>query len=846
MDIEVYNKKRDVLSDLLKEVVDNLDEIGAKYADLNLESLNSDKDKIIAIRKQVYEDIYKIVLVAKFQGGKSTSFNAITGGECYSPVGNGSIKCSASPVMAKNVVDPKDACCIVTMRSPEDILALLLEGGFPEVDVTSAQSMKDALELWQTRFKLWQEEPKIINNDDQRDMFFVSGFILTFYNDPVVQKYLKQKTFKISVGEIAKFARFPNQYKRRFSKNGPASFSVEEAVYAFVGKVEICTPSADMAKVGAAIVDAPGLGANAYDTGVTMHELVGADAIWYLLGSKDIGSEESQVIRDCWKSHKDRMFFSSNIMDNQTAKPVWERDVLPEIQDSLDRIVGEHRDVVPYNALLALLYIQGEKFLANNRHWEGDSTREFLVKKCEDFGIAGDLSTEDCWRMLVNSTMNGLYKGAVPADFAALQNDPLSPEGLAILRRESNWENTIEKIREFVINTKSESILITNTSQKALALIDSLDKLLKTREDVANMSFEEAFSKFKKAEEKLDEFMKVANDNITSQLEGHSGDVKDRMLAADCHQDVMMGGIDEIASGAAPVIIETTGLGKILGAKFAEWGKKVWRRVTDDSDPVKNSFEEEINAIMRSYIRAVADSRMTAWVNRIQMGHNSTFKEQVIDSAKTTYELLKNKWDKECASDELLNSLSPECPTMPDAVFEGRFDSVDMMGFLTKLSLSEFVKDLVAGVLSGLIFVAIPEPITAAIAALIAFFIAMYRKAMKEEEMIIEMEKKIKEQLTVGFTTCQTEFTQKTAPRLAVFRKAIIEAMKKPFADVQKRLAEVKKAANDEYMKGAAARGIVSDMCRKIREEYIKEVKMRLEEYIKETKPLCSDAGTDV
>lgn len=849
MNIELYNQKRDELSTLLEDVVSNLEQIDDKYPGLDLTTLRDAKNNIAAIRKKVYEDIFKIVLVAKFQGGKSTSFNAMTGGSCYSPMGNGAIKCSASPVIAKNVIDSADTGVTITMRSNKELSDLLAAGGFIDIDVSSAESMNAAKEEWENRFNIWKEDPQIIKTDDERDMFFVAGFIFAFYNDPIVKKYLNQKTFSIAFDEISQYAKFPDKYIIRYSTNGPAVFSPEEVIYAFVSKIEVRVQSNEMSKIGASFVDAPGLFANEYDTRVTRSELLDASAVWYLLGAMQPGAEELKAIRECLELCKGRVFFSSNILNNRLARPQWIENVLPEINQHINNAVGESVEIRPYHALLALLYIQGEDFIANGK-WGDDSVKDFLAKTCEKMGVpdSNRLSTEECWKILTRVAISGLYPFGLP-EFTMLQN-PLSPEGLVIIRRESNWDGTVEAIREFVINTKSKSILITDTSQKALELLNSLKNILKRREEDANSSFEEANVAYSKAERKLSEFMAFANERITEQLDGAAGRAKDKVIADDLHEDVLMGAVSGIADTAAPLIVEKTGLFKIVGAKAAEWGKKGWQWLKNKwngykkyTDPIENSYAVEINGIMQNAIKGEVDSRMSRWIQRIKEGNNSKFQEQVINSAKITYQLLENEWDKKCATDDLLKSLAPECPPMPAALLEGRFDTPEMMSFLGKMSFAEFVRDLVANTV-GILFVAVmPEPITQTIAIIVTFFVLLYRKLMRAEEMEKEMCAKIKEQMIVNFSTNRSKFSEEMAPKIAVFREAVIDVIKKPFADVKKIFEDAKSKALNDFNKGKAHRDQVAQECKEIRVGYIegaKGLEQRLMDYINETEPLCA------
>lgn len=839
MNITQYNEKRDELSALLQDVITCLDEVDGKYEKLDMSSLKKTKEDITAIRKKVYEDFYKIVLVAQFQGGKSTSFNAITGGSCISPMGNGSIKCSAAPVLAKSVEDASNVGVTIYMRNNAELYELLAAGGFDGVDLASNESIEAAKCEWREKFSVWQGN-SVLLKEDERDMFFVAGFILEFFNHPVVQEYLRKECFDIPCEDIDKFAKFPKKYLTRYSQIGPDSFSPEEAMFAFVKKIDARVQSQYMSKIGASFVDAPGLFANVYDTNVTRAELSEASAVWYLLGGKEPGATELEAIRECSKLCQGRVFFSANILNNQGAKPTWIKDVLPPVEQAVKNTVADAK-VQPYHALLALLYIQGEYFVTNG-HWSDKAVEEFLVKRCELLGVPNLAAwpLEKCWKKLVKVCINQLYPGGLD-EFDDL-TDSLSTEGLAIIRRECNWDGTVEAIREFVVNSKSKSILITDTAEKALELIASLKNLLKLREKEAEMSFEQTHAAYVDAENKLNSFLKDSENEISINLPKY----KDNDIAGDAFVKVFEASVADIAEAAAPAIADKSGVIDIVGAGIATVAKKGWRRVSNlfrkipNTMPIENSFAVNINTILKNTINESLGGRMTYWLQQTKEGKNDTVERVLVIPAKTVITNLQLRWNQDCANNPILKSIAPNSLPMPAVLISGNSYNANLTCFLGKISFAELVKDIITYILSSLFVIWLPEFFT----AIIALIIMILRQAFKRDAMIAKIKDEIKTRMLTQFHDKKNTIVDQLASKLSIFRESIIKAIKQPISDIAQSFNQAKQAALSDHMRDFINRKQVARESKEIRETYIEGeqgLEQRLNNYIAETEPLCAD-----
>ena len=118
MDQNEYSKRRDELICIfsnIQEAIQKKPEMEEKYFPNLVETLS-------ARIKKLSEDQFKMVLCGAFQGGKSTTFNAICNGRDLSPTGFG-IKTSACLVEAHYLSDVSaEEYAKIYLRSASDIV----------------------------------------------------------------------------------------------------------------------------------------------------------------------------------------------------------------------------------------------------------------------------------------------------------------------------------------------------------------------------------------------------------------------------------------------------------------------------------------------------------------------------------------------------------------------------------------------------------------------------------------------------------------------------------------------------------------------------------------------------
>lgn len=840
MTTEQYSDKRHELKNLLEQVLEKLRYVESHYEYLDFRKLETNKRDIELIAKRVYENIFKIQLVAYFQCGKSTSFNAMTGGLCCSPMGNAAIKCSAAPVSVQNVVDEKDVGAVVVMRSSADLEAILkvanIEFEFGRDDIEEAQS------AWQSRFDAWKANPRIYN-DDQRDLLFVAGVILFFYNNPAVSDLLLRQRVDVALHGTETYARFPDNYLSRYSSCGPSAFAASEVLFAFVKKIELKVRSSALERIGAVLVDSPGLFANAFDTRVTLEEMSDASAVWYLLNAKMPSDSELEGIKKCLDVCKGRIFFAANVKENLVPMPDFVRKIIPEMTEAIRGACGEVVDVHPFNALAALLYVQGEGFLRNGGRFEDES----IGKLFSQIGCPGSDPAQQ-WRMVAKMCVWKMYPYGLE-DFDALP-DKLCEQGVQILRRESGWDGIVGAMENYVISTKAKSILIVDSSQKVLALVNELMDILQTREQDALDAEDRVKQKYDAAKRKLDDFDVFAAEQI-GQMTGANGDVIDSTLARSLYQCAFTESASIMAEEAAPSILEESDLFSIGVSKCVQLTKNAcsWiRSLFSDSyeyQPSESGYALECKGIIRSAVDSIATQRIHGWMNSIRDNRNCQFRSLVTERARQIHEAIKSGWSSRCASDDLLSKFTPELPQIPNLEidFSPRLGRAgESLG--AKIALTEMIKDIVAsfvGAILGGVFFIPGEPLSMVVAALVVLLRRIFSDRNKQ---LMEIRDTISKELTQAFALSQETVTSRLACKLSPLRQRIVDVLYEPIRSIKSAFEAEKESAFLDLQKGEDERKKIAYDCARIR-EYLAggdegiDIVESVKDYIAKTEPLC-------
>lgn len=271
------------------------------------------------------------MLVGEFQGGKSTTFNALCDGREISPRG-ALIKTSACRISAHNLAKHEDAeYARVTWKTDIELLKTIIDlvapgirqaqprrfpenipnavmigeispheiSGLPKEfrPLTFAKDVGLLKSVLNDEWQEFQENPVAYDkiSAGRQDMLYIATLIVDHCASRVIKGLSSRQSEEMAIEEMAKYVRFPANWESRWSNYSPSSFSDEEVLFAFVARVDCFIHSENLGKLGCVVTDCPGLFASDWDTRVATDAMKSAHAIAYLFGGERALSSQELV-----------------------------------------------------------------------------------------------------------------------------------------------------------------------------------------------------------------------------------------------------------------------------------------------------------------------------------------------------------------------------------------------------------------------------------------------------------------------------------------------------------------------------------------------------------------------
>lgn len=498
--------------------------------------------ELAEVKKKCLENQFEIVLIGEFQGGKSTTFNALCDGRDLSPrgLGGGGIKTSAAIISAQNISDGEtcnglDEWAEITFKSKYDIQAGMFQITYemltaddefrssvlrkknisedefatqmanPDTfaqlldldDPAHRRVIKKCLNYW---WKEWNDNKFIFNNDkdkdkdnDPLDRLRIATLLERFYGTSEYNACIANSI--LGIYDFQKLITFPTDWEKKWEDGQNASFTFDEVAFVFIAHVLLRIKSSNLAALGCRISDCPGLGANDYDTKVAKCAIIQSDAIWYLIGGeKQIGEKDLESLNFIKSIGMDAKITGSvNLKGRQKQKL---EQVFPVTQAKLKES-GFTFDLLPYNARLAFLAAQGKRIVDN----QSFSDYELNCMK-SDFGEDdGDASIEYMWTEMVRN--QGFSTGIKELKMV----DSADSDSVASVTKASCFNDLMTKLSEKIISQKSRSILIDNGSARAVNALQEYEGILKISEDAALQDEKDWAQKVEEAKAALKKFI---------------------------------------------------------------------------------------------------------------------------------------------------------------------------------------------------------------------------------------------------------------------------------------------------------------------------------------------------
>jgi len=675
MNAQTYKEKRDELLTILSKIV-------------KVERLHIDyKNEFEAIHKKCLENQFNIVLVGEFQGGKSTTFNTFCDGREISPRG-AMTKTSACRITAQNISDPAiKEYAEITWKTDrelllcfEDILAKHIDKEMdenqntkildyvykPGDDVPAFRSdilKLDNIQHIQLINNILAEEWESYNQNkaeygtDASDILRIATIIMNFKSDTQL-KEIKSKT-KFSISDISKMVVFPSDWETRFTQGAKVSFKPEEVIFAFIAGVDCYIHSKNLARLGCAITDCPGLFASKWDTQVALDTIPKADAILYLLGGdKAVGKSELKALIEISKIRniEKKLYYSINM---KQPRPIIENSIIPNDVSAINNIGLNitKEDIKKYHALLAFLAEFGTQYL--NGTLDETSKSQFLSFSKKTMEM--DMPLEETWKAIANYY---LMLVCIPPQMVS----DLSFESINKIKECSGVSLLFDEIEQFIVKNKAYSILITNGSEKASAALSDIERQLKNREDEATKSVASRQAELLLAESKLNDFQNEAKNIVNKSFEDRTFN----LLVDDYIDQVFAKSTDEIAKEAAPKLNE----------KFtAKFGSKT---IFNNAETRRQKAQAVAQPILEETMKEIFGKNAKIWIESIRKKENDKYSDAVGREVDRINVELISKWENIVGVEDIIPDIN-----LPDAysIF-GTYTNID------NVKMGDFLKSI--------------------------------------------------------------------------------------------------------------------------------------------------------
>jgi len=804
MDIRQYDKKRD-------ELVGFIDQALQLKCDLP----ERIKENLTAIRSKVYENQFRIVLISEFESGKSTTFNAICGGQEISPRGH-MLRTSGTVVSAQNALDKnKVNTADVIWRSDRELLlcfAKYLVQSMKQIDPVRFEKCAHGEQLC-GMLRLPQDIPlikKAVKNRirefgssiipaDEEEALRIALLICEFYEDIMLDQMKQMKRFPVS--DVEKMVCFPAKWKDFDLKSNQIPLNAYDCIFLFVKEVKLYIQSESLKRSGSVIIDCPGLFASDYDTKVAFDIVENADAIWMLYNGRGLGHSDVEYAGQLLQLKNKHIFFTVNSIANNDDNI--QTHIIPDYVKTLKKLKSKAtaNDFHVYNALLALLALQAEKLMDGTLDDHSIRTiRSHAPKKHQEYPIKRIIKSQ-VERLLANSY------GLSADDLEDRSFDLFAKDksGIAFIRELSGLDKIIEKLENAVIEQKAKSILIDNGSEKVIELLKQVEADLQVIEQTALNDEEKVKADFEAAEKKLQQFETFCD----NELDILDDSVIDRSLALDYWEQVIVASIDEVAEKAAVRI----------------------------SNVHLNEVRQDVNEqIVNEVFSEVVLPKATNWANDIRSGENAAFNSLMDSKIKKIIRNTEKEWELLLEEQPLLSGLPVPTPVIGTDVMAADFvDSVvaKTPGISKDVLVGSATGFAIGATIGSFIFPGIGTAIGGFLGGVIGAAAGEGMGTDKREKFIREeLKKELTQNIVLGNNSeneTKNSILAKQEKRMRVLREGIIKAFQAAYADTLTAFATRQAEALNMYNLEIAQRQALADKHAKLRTKQIEPLRKQIQ-----------------
>lgn len=390
-------------------------------------------------------DKYNILIMGDFQSGKSTTLDAICDGRHISAIGNG----TATSAVLISVTYAEDETMNVVWRTKEQfnpifdrIRKYLPNFNWDAFDLDDEEARKQLVSAIDV-FRKSKDCPSAREGDAK--FLMLSDFVLHFYRT----SKLKDKIVSLqSISDISDITKFPKNGEIVWKESGMCDFSIDDAIFVFVERVECYIRSNTLKKLNCTVVDSPGLFNSSYDTMVTEAAMIKAHAIMYVLpyhkGISEEICESLYTIRDNYKDIHSKLFIVNNL---RSTDDNFFYDSNCELIHSM---FGPEKKVYRYDAKLSYLAQLRKSYVSEGLVLKDYAHFLKVKKKCFSEPERELIFTtfEDAWFFQMRN-----YIG-----MSIINADNLPDQVL----EESGFVNLISELKLFIAENKAYAVILSN------------------------------------------------------------------------------------------------------------------------------------------------------------------------------------------------------------------------------------------------------------------------------------------------------------------------------------------------------------------------------------------------
>lgn len=608
-----YTAFRDELIGIIDEFVSHKDEVDPKGRSI---------DRLKGVKAKLLESQFEIALIGEFQGGKSTTFNALCGGREISPrgLGTGGVKTSAAVITAQNIAGDETRNGLsewaeITWLSEDALRRRIAEALHQDVAMGVPQ-LKDALNAQ------WQGLQK--DDDDTRDLLQVATLQLRILESGRYPEISNKRI--VPIDEFQGYVQFPKNWELRWGEGGlNADFQFEECLFACLDSVLVRIHSKYLERLGCRITDCPGLFVSKWDTDRALEVMSRSNAVWYLLnGNKEMGQDQKKVLQSIrhagWHP---KCFFTLNVKGDVDSTEGILKSNVTKIRNQGFNVDNR---VFKYNAAVSFRLAQLDWI--KSRKWSRRDVECLAVEtaaanrrvKFEDaFGKLESGSEAD----LVAAIRGQIYKVLVPTGYYDDSLRSMSDDELTAELENFAGLKTIARILERHITSHGAAEILLGDAGSGAGLCEKIMKQLEadkaSEEDAAKKQYEEAKAEWEADQKSFDKFISTVKRDFAF-LESDTGlDEEFLMDFYRCEWEAIHKSAEEIA-------IEIT---------ISEWNSGHWTN-TDVKDAATCRIEGEFERIFKLSLDRYAHG----------ITKTSLYKNRIGDRITESWKRLIEEWDE--------------------------------------------------------------------------------------------------------------------------------------------------------------------------------------------------------